>query len=154
MQKIRQLVKSALLVAPDGYILDIHGPYYSNGRNNAANLLFNNFERDRDGLFLRIQPEDIILNRGYRDVQAYSRALSIKNLIPPFLARKQKQFSTDETPNSIVITDFDYEAFSPICNLPPDPRAGGTFSFLLERVPLAPGSDGRQHDHGLKTWYF
>lgn len=41
MQKIRHLVKSALLVAPDGYILDIHGPCCSNDRNNDANLLFN-----------------------------------------------------------------------------------------------------------------
>ena len=34
MHKGRHLIKPAVVVAPDGYILDIHGPYFSDFRNN------------------------------------------------------------------------------------------------------------------------
>lgn len=48
MHKGRHLIKPALVVAPDGYILDIHGPYFSDSRNNDASMLQN--EMDTAGL--------------------------------------------------------------------------------------------------------
>ncbi|CAB0027902.1 unnamed protein product, partial [Trichogramma brassicae] len=37
--KSDHLVKPSLVVAPDGYILDIQGPYFSDGHNNDATTL-------------------------------------------------------------------------------------------------------------------
>lgn len=37
--KFLHLVKPVLEVAPDGYMLDIHGPYFANANNNDAALL-------------------------------------------------------------------------------------------------------------------
>ncbi|XP_018372832.1 PREDICTED: uncharacterized protein LOC108767426 [Trachymyrmex cornetzi] len=39
LHKGRYLIKLVLVVAPDGYILDIQGPYFSDSRNNDAALL-------------------------------------------------------------------------------------------------------------------
>ena len=50
VHKSKHLVKPALVVAPDDYILEIQGPYFSDSRNNDAEMLQNEFERDVDGL--------------------------------------------------------------------------------------------------------
>lgn len=50
MHKGRHLIKPALIVAPDGYILAIHGPYFSDSRNNNAQMLNNEFQRDADNM--------------------------------------------------------------------------------------------------------
>ena len=43
MHKGRHLMEPALLPAPDGDVLDIHGPYFSDSRNNDASMLENEF---------------------------------------------------------------------------------------------------------------
>ena len=65
MHKERHLMKPALVVAPDGYILYIHGPYFSDSRNNDASMLENEFQMDAadlrewfqngDNLILKLQ---------------------------------------------------------------------------------------------------
>ncbi|XP_071653832.1 uncharacterized protein [Temnothorax longispinosus] len=45
LHKGRHLLKPVLIVAPDGYILDIQGPYFSDSRNNDAAILQNEFHR-------------------------------------------------------------------------------------------------------------
>lgn len=44
--KGRHCIKPALIVAPDGYILDIHGPYFSDAQNNDAAMLRNEIDND------------------------------------------------------------------------------------------------------------
>ncbi|EFN67606.1 hypothetical protein EAG_08212, partial [Camponotus floridanus] len=62
------LLKPALLVAPDGYILAIHGPYFSDARNNDAAMLLREFDNDVQGMRAWFQQDDIVLvDRGYRD---------------------------------------------------------------------------------------
>lgn len=39
VHKDRHLLNSVLIVAPDGYILDMQSPYFSNSRNNDASIL-------------------------------------------------------------------------------------------------------------------
>lgn len=48
VHKSRHLVKPHLIVASDGYILDIQGPYFSDSRNNDAAILQNEFDRDAE----------------------------------------------------------------------------------------------------------
>lgn len=63
------MVKPILMVATDGYILDIHGPYFSDGKNNDAAILKNEFQRNLNGINDWFEEGDIFLvNRGYRDV--------------------------------------------------------------------------------------
>jgi len=44
------LLKPIMLVAPNGYILDVHGPYSSDSRNNDANILRDQLRDDIGGL--------------------------------------------------------------------------------------------------------
>lgn len=104
-QKHYNLVKPGLMVAPDGYILDIHGPYFSDNRNNDAAMLQNELEDDDRGYTNWFQNGDIfILDRGYRDSEPVLQQLGIQMKMPPFLERNQKQFTTEEANSSRLIT--------------------------------------------------
>ena len=46
IHKGRHLLKSTLIVAIDGYILSILGPYFSDSRNNDTAIPQNEFEKD------------------------------------------------------------------------------------------------------------
>ncbi|XP_032687208.1 uncharacterized protein LOC116851665 [Odontomachus brunneus] len=97
MHKGRHLVKPALIVAPDGYILAIQGPYFSDSCNNDAQMLNNEFQRDAENIRRWFHDGDIfILDRGYRDAQPLLRELGIEYKMPAFLGRNQKQLSTEE----------------------------------------------------------
>ncbi|KAJ8666739.1 hypothetical protein QAD02_008401 [Eretmocerus hayati] len=69
LHKGRHLVSPTLLVAPDGYILDIFPPYFSDARNNDAAILQNEMldRNDGGGLDGWCQPLDIfVFDKGYR----------------------------------------------------------------------------------------
>ena len=81
VHKSKHLVKPALVVAPDDYILEIQGPYFSDSRNNDAEMLRNEFERGVDGLRTWFQENDIVvLDRGYRHAlpMLQDRSISVK----------------------------------------------------------------------------
>lgn len=103
--KGRHLVKPALIVAPDGYILDIHGPYFSDTRNNDAAMLRNEFQADAGALREWLGDGAIlIVDRGYRDVLPLLENLGIDCQMPPLLQRGQRQFDTEEANESRLIT--------------------------------------------------
>lgn len=103
--KGRHLLKPELLVAPDGYILDIHGPYFSDSRNNDAQILRNEFDRDADGLGQWVEEGDIfVVDRGYRDVTELLQRLGIQYEMPVLLARGQRQLPTVEANQSRLVT--------------------------------------------------
>lgn len=102
--KGRHLLKPALMVAPDGYILAVQGPYFSNPPNNDAAMLRNEVQTD-PVLTQWFQDEDIIIvDRGYRDVIPLLQTLDISCLMPNFLQRNQKQFTTEEANENRRIT--------------------------------------------------
>ena len=97
LHKGRHLVKPALIVAPDGHILSVQGPYFSDSRNNDAQMLINEFETDIAGIREWLQVGDIlVVDRGYRDAEEYLTALGIESKMPHFLERGRNQFSTEE----------------------------------------------------------
>lgn len=105
VHKGKHLVKPALVVAPDGYILEIQGPYFSDSRNNDAQMLRNEFERDVDGLRAWFQENDIfVLDRGYRDALPMLRDRGISVIMPSLLRPGQRQFSTEEANASRLVT--------------------------------------------------
>lgn len=103
--KHHYLLKPATIVAPNGYFLDVHGPYFSDTQNNDAAMLQNEFQRDVNTMKGWFQENDIlILDRGYRDVTPLLHELGIFVKIPPFLERNQRQFTTEEANESRLIT--------------------------------------------------
>lgn len=62
--KGRHLVKPVLMVAPDGYILDIHGPYFSDSYNNDAAMLRNELQNDEDIINWFREGDIAIVDRG------------------------------------------------------------------------------------------
>lgn len=105
LHKGRHLVKPAMIVAPDGYILAVHGPYFSDSRNNDAQMLINEFENDVNGIRAWFQEGDIlIVDRGYRDAGDYLEALDISYRMPHVLLRGRTQFTTEEANETRLIT--------------------------------------------------
>ena len=104
-QKHDNLIKPGLMVAPNGYILDVHGPYFSDNRNNDAAMLNNELQDDGKGYTDWFKNGDIfILDRGYRDSGPILEQLGILMKMPPFLEKNRKQFSTEEANDSRLIT--------------------------------------------------
>lgn len=65
MHKSRHLLKRALILAPDGYILEVHGPYFADSYNNDAAMLIHKYKNDMGQLRAWFQDEDIfIFDRG------------------------------------------------------------------------------------------
>ncbi|OXA52003.1 hypothetical protein Fcan01_13830 [Folsomia candida] len=80
LHKFRNLVKPMLIVFADGYILDADGPWFSDFKNNDANILEKIVNRAGAGtLLILLQPGDVfILDRGFRDFVEKLRALGFK----------------------------------------------------------------------------
>lgn len=105
VHKGRHLIKPALIVAPDGYILDIHGPYFSDSRNNDAAMLRKEFEDNAAGLRQWLGENAIfVVDRGYRDVLPLLEHLGIETHMPAFLERGQRQLTTEDANDSRLIT--------------------------------------------------
>lgn len=67
MQKHHYLLKPALIVAPDDYILDVHGPYFSDAQNNDAAMFIDQVERNANAKEWFQEEDIVIVDRGYRD---------------------------------------------------------------------------------------
>jgi len=105
VHKGRHLVKPVLIVAPDGYILDIQGPYFSDSKNNDAALLQNEFIRDADRMKHWPQENDIVIvDRGYRDATELLVSLGIVWKMPALLLRNQQQLTTEDANDSRLVT--------------------------------------------------
>ena len=105
MHKGRHLVKPVLVVAPDGYIVDIHGPFFSDARNNDAAILQHEFENDAGALREWLGEDAIVIvDRGYRDILPLLEQLGIDAHMPAVLHRGQSQLSTRDANDSRLIT--------------------------------------------------
>jgi hypothetical protein len=109
LHKGYHLLKPALVVAPEGYILDVDGPYFSDSRNNDAAMLQDHLEnqelQDANQLRQWLEEDDIkIVNRGYRDATNLLGYLGLECKIPPLLLRGQRQYSTEEANTARLIT--------------------------------------------------
>lgn len=103
--KQRHLLKPTLVVAPDGFILDIFGPYFSDSRNNDAEILRHNFEEDGNALRDWFENGDIMLvDRGYRDARQLLEILGIQCEMPAVLLPGQRQLSTEDANASRIVT--------------------------------------------------
>lgn len=105
IHKGRHLLKPVLIVAPDGYILDIQGPYFSDSKNNDAAILENEFEKDAERMREWFREGDIIIvDRGYRDAIELLIRLGIQHKMPALIQPGERQLSTEDANDSRIIT--------------------------------------------------
>lgn len=103
--KRRHLLKPTLVVAPDGYILAIFGPYFSDSANNDAQILQNELQRDGNSLRNWFQNNDIILvDRGYRDAVPFLQQLGIDHRMPAIIPPGRRQLSTEDANSTRMVT--------------------------------------------------
>ncbi|KAL1488844.1 hypothetical protein ABEB36_014639 [Hypothenemus hampei] len=106
IHKGRHLIKPVLIVAPNGWILNIQGPYFSDHQNNDAAILENEFHHDVDRMRNWFQEDDIIIvDRGYRDAIPLFEELGIKWKMPALLNRNERQLSTEDANESRLVTN-------------------------------------------------
>jgi len=108
LHKGRYLLKPALIVAPDGYILEIQGPYFSDASNNDAAIMMmlqNKFANDAARMNEWFKENDIIIvDRGYRDIMDLLARLGIRCKTPAFLEAGERQLSTEDANESRLVT--------------------------------------------------
>ena len=105
MHKGQHLLKPVLLSASDGYILDIQGSYFSDSRNNDAQLFRNEFERDMANMAESIQENDIVIvDQGYQDAIPLLERFGIRYKMPPVLRRGERQLTTEDANDARLIT--------------------------------------------------
>ena len=108
VHKHYHLLKPTLVCAPNGYILAVHGPYFSDSRNNDASTLVNEFNKDMADIRAWFSATDIfILDRGYRDAQEFLTGLGIQIEMPAPLGRRP-QLTTQEANDARLITKSRY----------------------------------------------
>lgn len=105
VHKGHHLIKPVLIVGPDGYILTIQGPYFSDTHNNDAALLRNEYRRDTEMIRNWFQENDIfVVDRGYRDAIPMLQELGIDHRMPTNVRAGNQQLSVEEANGNRLIT--------------------------------------------------
>lgn len=103
--KSKHLIKPMVIVAPNGYILHIQGPYFSDHWNNDASIIMDIFNKNQDNIAQFFEPGDIFLiDRGFRDSIDFLQNRGYVCKMPPFLKNGQKHFNTTEANEARLIT--------------------------------------------------
>lgn len=93
-----------MLVTTTGYILYVFGPYFSDSKNNDANIFTHILKKDAHNIRDWLKPNDIIIvDRRFRDCL---KLLEDMNLIPkmPSFINKQAQFVTKDANETRLVT--------------------------------------------------
>lgn len=105
VHKGRPLVKPMMIVTTSGYIVDIIGPYFANGKNNDSGITTHVFNKNISNIQAWVQGLDVfIVDRGFRDCQDFLEECGIDVFFPAFLEKGQKQHTTEEANQSRLIT--------------------------------------------------
>lgn len=102
--KNRHLVKPALVVAPDGYILDIQGPYFSDAQNNDAAMIINELDNDEELVNWYQEGDIVIVDRGYRDAVDDFEEMGLIVKMPPLLQAGQRQHTRRDANAARIVT--------------------------------------------------
>ncbi|CAF5064481.1 unnamed protein product [Rotaria magnacalcarata] len=100
--KSRHLVKLMSLILPDGYVLDLIGPFY--GKHNGAAISKAILDKCTELSVLCEDNDTHIVDRGFRDVAEEFQALGYNLKMPGLLSKGDKQLSTIEANESRLIT--------------------------------------------------
>ena len=84
-----------------GYIVSALGPYFADSKNNDAEIIKKIIINNNDGLHDWLQPGDIlVVDRGFRDCLPIFENFGYSIHVPNFLQKHQKQFTTEEAPET------------------------------------------------------
>lgn len=104
MHKHRPLVKPMILVSTTGFILEVLGPYYADGKNNDASIFNSVLSSESSRLRKWLSSGDIlIVDRGFRDSVELIEDIGLIPKMPHFLENKN-QHTTIEANESRLIT--------------------------------------------------
>jgi len=92
------------IVLPDGYVLDTIGPFASNGSNNDVAMTAEILRQVELGVdqWIKKGEQNIIVDRGFRNVVEYLRGLGAQVYMPTVTTKKQDNVS--EANNSRLVT--------------------------------------------------
>ena len=104
IHKDRNLLKIMMLVSTTGLILECFGPYFSNGANNDANIIKNQFSQNQEKLNSFFRHNDSFkVDRGFRDCVDFLSGIGFNVYMPNFLY-EGSQHSSSEANNSRLVT--------------------------------------------------
>lgn len=106
MHKHRPLAKFMSVVLPDGYVLDVIGPFYSDGHNNDAGMTKKILDDEGFGLLNWMKSNSnqvIVVDRGFRNVLPDLENLGIQAHMPSIDVGKN-QPTTQSANNSRLVT--------------------------------------------------
>ena len=94
-----------MVVSTTGHIISSLGPYFSDGKNNDANILIHGLKTNAEDMSNWLREGDIVVvDRGFRDSVEFLNDLGIKTEMPVFLKRGQKQHTVEESNSSRLVT--------------------------------------------------
>ena len=103
LHKYQNLVKPFLIVCPDGYIVDVMGPYPATSSD--ADIMRREFQNENSMLREYFQPGDaFILDRGFRDALPFLNNCGYRTYVPASLQEGEWQLSTLEANKSRAVT--------------------------------------------------
>jgi hypothetical protein len=98
-------IKTMMVVSTTGHIISSLGPYFSDGKNNDANILIHGLKTNAEDMSNWLREGDIVVvDRGFRDSFEFLNDLGIKTEMPVFLKRGQKQHTVEESNSSRLVT--------------------------------------------------
>ncbi len=104
MHKGRNLVKMMIVVSSTGHIVECYGPYFTNGGNNDASIIIDQFEQHKINTKNFFKENDaFVVDRGFRDCVDFLAELGFNVYMPNFLYNGS-QHSDMEANNSRLIT--------------------------------------------------
>ena len=105
MHKGRPLVKTMMIVSTDGYIVSMLGPYFSNYKNNDAEITKHIIYNNKEDILDWVKPNDVlVVDRGFRDSFDDLHKFGYKTKMPYFLSKRANQFTTDEANQTRLVT--------------------------------------------------
>ncbi|MCG7879800.1 MAG: transposase family protein, partial [Candidatus Thiodiazotropha endolucinida] len=105
VHKGQPLLKPMMLVASDGYILTVLGPYLADGKNSDAKITEHMLKSNAENITDWFEKDDVlIVDRGFRDAIDILKDFGINSHMPHFLNKSQKQHTTEEANESRLVT--------------------------------------------------
>lgn len=105
LHKHRSLVKPMVIVASDGYILSVLGPYLADYHNNDAAITKHLFKHNLEKINDWMEENDVcIVDRGFRDAVEFLEDHGYNVKMPFYLNKNSKQHTTEEANKSRLVT--------------------------------------------------
>lgn len=94
-----------VFVSTSGYILSVIGPYYSDGKNNDAQILKHIIQNDIEEFKQWVCENDVIIvDRGFRDSVELLHEIGVRTEMPSFVKKGESQLPVEESNTTRLIT--------------------------------------------------